>query len=150
MIGVQSLNAPPLLKAFRSGARTVETLPYATSRISGINVPFTGDHALRTVQDSFGLVVGVDDDEVFDVQRRMAEEEGIWIEPVSAAPVTALGQLAAEKLIDPGDRVVCILSGAGFKDSRLAKEEAEVVSRMPTLPFDGEAIAEAAGSLAGR
>jgi len=150
MIAVQSLSAPPLLKAFRSGARSVETLPYAKSRISGINVPFTGDHALRTVRDSHGLVVGVDDDEVFYVQKRMAEEEGIWIEPVSAAPVTALAQLAVEKVLGPGDRIVCILSGAGFKDSRLAKEESEIVSRMSTLPFDAEAIAEALDRPAGR
>jgi threonine synthase len=145
MIGVQSLNAPPLLEAFRSGARSVKTLPYARSRISGINVPFTGDHALGAVLDSLGAVVGVDDDEVFHMQRRMAEQEGIWIEPVSAAPVAALVRLAAEKLIDPGERIVCILSGAGFKDSHLAKDEAEAVGGMPTLPFDGETIAKAAG-----
>jgi len=45
MIGVQSENAPPLIEAVRSHAQTVATLPYARSKISGINVPFTGDHA---------------------------------------------------------------------------------------------------------
>jgi threonine synthase len=141
MIGVQSLNAPPLLEAFRSGAKRVQTLPYAKSKISGINVPFTGDHALFAVRDSDGFVVGVDDEEVFAVQRRMALEEGLWVEPVSAAPVTALVHLVANCQVDLEARVVCILSGAGFKDGRLAEKEAEAMSRLSPVPFDPEAIA---------
>jgi threonine synthase len=144
MIGVQSFKAPPLLEAFRSRAQHVPTLPYANSRISGINVPFTGDHALRAVRDSQGSVVGVDDDEVFAMQRRMAVEEGLWVEPVSAASVTALTQLAANGQLEAGAHIVCILSGAGFKDSRLAQEEAEAVRKQDPVPFDPEAIASGA------
>ncbi|MBM3299041.1 MAG: pyridoxal-phosphate dependent enzyme [Deltaproteobacteria bacterium] len=146
MIGVQSFKAPPLLEAFRSCAQQVAPLPYANSGISGINVPFTGDHALRAVRDSQGSVVGVDDDEVFGMQRRMALEEALWVEPVSAASVSALAQLVADRQIESGARVVCILSGAGFKDSRLAQDEAEVVSKRDPVPFDAEAIAAGAES----
>src|SRR5258708_5404497 len=42
LIAVQSLNAPPLLTAFESHQKTVATLSYARSRISGINVSFSG------------------------------------------------------------------------------------------------------------
>ncbi|MEK9164908.1 MAG: pyridoxal-phosphate dependent enzyme, partial [Chloroflexota bacterium] len=68
MLGAQSVSAPPLLEAFRAASARVPTLPYANSKISGINVPFTGDHALAAVRESGGAVVGVTDEDVFAMQ----------------------------------------------------------------------------------
>ena len=140
MIGVQSLQAAPLLCAFLDGATHVPTLPAATSRISGINVPFSGDHALAAVRASGGAVAGVDDAAVFAMQRRLAVAEGIWVEPVGAVAVAALPGLIARGEIDPAGRIVCILSGAGFKDQALAAEEARAVSGREPLPFAVEEI----------
>jgi hypothetical protein len=39
---------------------------------------------------------------------------------------------------------VCIISGAGFKDSHLAEETASAIGQMPPIPFDVAAIREAA------
>jgi len=144
MIAVQSLNAPPLLEAFRSGDERVAPLPYAKSRISGINVPFTGEHALAAVRASGGVVTGITDDDAFAMQRRIGVEEGIWVEPASAAPVAALPQLLAGDHVQPGETVVCLLSGAGFKDALLANAEAQAVSARPPLLFDVDAIVQAA------
>jgi threonine synthase len=141
MYGVQSTSAPPLLEAIRSNADHVPTLPYANSKISGINVPFTGDHALLAVRQSGGTVAGLSDDEIFAMQRRLAVEEGIWVEPASAAPVAALSNLLDLGAIHPTERTVCILSGAGFKDARLAADEAQAIEEQQTIPFDVEAIA---------
>jgi threonine synthase len=140
MIAVQSNNAPPLLEAFRSGADHVATLPYANSKISGINVPFTGEHALAAAKESRGAAVGIDDEAAFDMQRRIGVEEGLWVEPAGAAPVAALAQLIQQKLIAREERIVCVLSGAGFKDTHLAQDAAEmVVEREPTV-FDADVI----------
>lgn len=141
MVAVQSLEAPPLLQAFQRGDPQVETLPYANSKISGINVPFTGEHALAAVRQSNGTVMGVTDEAVLAMQRRMALDEGLWIEPVSAAPLAALADLLAQGHIKAGERIVCILSGAGFKDTHLAAAEAELVGQQVPLPFDVAAIA---------
>jgi threonine synthase len=136
MVAVQSVLAPPLLNAFRSGAERVETLPTATSKISGINVPFSGDHALAAVRDSGGTVAGVEDEAVFELQARLGREEGLWVEPVSAAPLAALNNLLARGEIRPHERVVCILSGAGFKDGQLAAEQVLAVGEQAPLAFD--------------
>jgi threonine synthase len=142
MFAVQSLNAPPLVEAFRKGLPRVATLSYANSRISGINVAFSGEHALGAVRESGGVAVGVEDEEAFEMQRRLAREEGLWVEPASAAPVSALRNLRARALIEKDERIVCILSGAGFKDSRLSQAEAESIRAQPPLPFDVDAISE--------
>lgn len=142
MIAVQSTSAPPLLEAFRAGAQRVSTLPYAGSKVSGINVPFTGDHALAAVRESGGTVAGVRDEEIFDLQRRIAIEEGIWVEPASAAPVAALRGLLERGEISAGERIVCLLSGAGFKDAHLAEDEAVSVQQREPAAFDVEKIVE--------
>jgi threonine synthase len=140
MIGVQSVSAPPLLEAFQKGADHVDPLPHANSKISGINVPFTGDHALAAVRESGGTVVGVADGEVFAMQKRLAIEEGIWVEPAGAASVSALSSLLEGGDIQPDERIVCILSGAGFKDATLAADEAQAVGEQGHVPFDVDAI----------
>jgi threonine synthase len=139
MVAVQSINAAPLLQAYQSGAERVSSLTEASSRISGINVAFTGDHALAVVRESGGLVVGVKDEEVFDTQRLMGAEEGIWTEPAGAAPVAAISELLSIGEIRKDERIVCILSGAGFKDSNLAEAEAFEISQRKPIEFDNEA-----------
>jgi threonine synthase len=145
MVGVQSVSAPPLLEAFRAGADTVPVLPYANSKISGINVPFTGDHALAAVNESGGCVAGVTDEDVFAMQKRIGLEEGIWVEPASAAPVAALDGLLARGEIHADERIVCLLSGAGFKDPHLAEAAAKEVSQREPAAFEVEAIVAQAG-----
>ncbi|HXV43301.1 MAG TPA: pyridoxal-phosphate dependent enzyme, partial [Anaerolineae bacterium] len=142
LIAVQSLNAPPLLEAFRAGAARVGVMTYVNSKISGINVPFSGDHALVAVRESGGLVAGVSDEAIFAMQRRLAFDEGLWVEPVSAAPLAALAELLAQGHIRAGERIVCILSGAGFKDTSLAEAEAQIVGQREPAAFDIEAIVE--------
>jgi threonine synthase len=142
MIAVQSLSAPPLLEAFRQGAERVGTLSYANSKISGINVPFSGDHALAAVRESGGKVAGVSDEAVLVMQRRLALDEGLWVEPASTAPLAALADLYAQGEIQADARIVCVLSGAGFKDTRLAAAEAQAIEGRAAVAFDVKAIAE--------
>jgi threonine synthase len=141
MVGVQTENAPPLLSAFRADAETVATLPYARSKVSGINVPFTGDHALNAVYESNGTVAGIADEDAWAMQARLATEEGIWVEPAGAAPVAALAGLLARGEIRADERIVCVMSGAGFKDATLAAEQADAIRNQPTTPFDVSAVA---------
>ena len=140
MIAVQSVSAPPLLEAFRAGAGHVSPIASPRSKLSGINVPFTGDHALAAVRDSEGSVAGIQDEEALAMQARLAREEGIWVEPASAAPLAALPGLLKQGAIHPDERVVCLLSGAGFKDAHLAEAEAAEIGQREPAAFDAEAI----------
>ncbi|MGH2521685.1 MAG: threonine synthase [Anaerolineales bacterium] len=140
LIAVQSAAAAPLLRAFESGAEQVALLPEASSQISGINVAFTGDHALAAVRESQGLVVGVSDEEILAMQRRLSREEGIWAEPAAAAPLAAIPGLMAQGQLQADERVVCILTGSGFKDAHLAEAEAAQVMQRKPAPFEAGGI----------
>jgi threonine synthase len=59
-----------------------------------------------------GEVVTVGEDELLDAWRLVAREEGVFCEPASAAGIAAV----ARGGVDPGARVVCVLTGHGLKD----------------------------------
>ncbi len=115
LAAVQSTAAAPLVAAYESGARDVPVLASAASRLSGINVAFTGEHALTAVRESDGAAVAVEDAAALEMTRRLAREEGLWVEPAAAAGVAALPALRKAGLVREGERVVCVLTSAGFK-----------------------------------
>ena len=91
------------------------------------------DEAVRT---SGGHVVALADDAILLAWRDLAHEEGILCEPSSAAGLAAL----AETGVEPGTRVVCVLTGHGLKDSDTAARESPVPV---VVDPDPDAIAEA-------
>ena len=141
MVAVQSTSAAPLLRAFEGGTDDVPMLESANSQISGINVAFSGAHALAAVRDSDGSVIGVSDEEIFEAQRRLAREQGVWVEPAGAASVAAVAQLVKRGVLaENGAPVVCILSGAGFKDQDRESESMEGSLEVPSSRFNAEDI----------
>jgi threonine synthase len=67
--------------------------------------------AERALAESGGESVSLGDDQILSAWRLLAQEEGLFSEPSSAAGLAAL-------LTDPpsGARVVCVLTGHGLKD----------------------------------
>jgi len=54
--------------------------------------------------------------------------------------VAALAGLLTRGEIQPDERIVCLLSGAGFKDAHLAEGEAQAIFDREPAPFDVDAI----------
>ncbi|MDX6454247.1 MAG: threonine synthase, partial [Gaiellaceae bacterium] len=68
------------------------------------------------LERSQGQVVTVSDDAILDAWRALAQEEGVFCEPASAAGVAGLEHAGLE----PGTRVVCVITGHGLKDPETA------------------------------
>ena len=87
------------------------------------------------LERSQGQVVTVSDDAILDAWRALAQEEGVFCEPASAAGVAGLEHAGLE----PGTRVVCVITGHGLKDP-------ETAARLtpPPLAVDPDADAIAA------
>jgi threonine synthase len=90
-----------------------------TTSISGLQVPsvLDGNDVIAACRRSGGTGHLVDDEMVFETQRRLAREEGVFCEPAAAVSVAAALQACRDKYIDPRANVVCLITGSGFKDS---------------------------------
>ena len=63
-----------------------------------------------------GTIVTVPDDAILEAWRLLAQEEGVFCEPASAAGVAGLAQAG----LAPRTRVVCAVTGHGLKDPEAA------------------------------
>jgi threonine synthase len=70
--------------------------------------------AEAAMERSGGVVVPLSDEEMLQAQATIARDEGVFCEPASAAGLAALAHAGLE----PGSRVVCVLTGHGLKDPR--------------------------------
>ena len=71
---------------------------------------------LAALRQSGGAGVRLTDEGVLEAQRALAREEGLFVEPSSAAAMTAVMQLAARKALDPAQTIVIVLTSGGLKD----------------------------------
>lgn len=89
-----------------------------TSTVSGLQVAVVidADEVIPACRASGGTGHLISDEQVWDAQRRLAREDGIFCEPAAAASVAGALQALDQELIDPNALVVCMITGSGFKD----------------------------------
>jgi threonine synthase len=102
-------------------SRYYDTLDAANARASTlasaieINRPVNLPKALRALEFCGGVVRQVSDQETMDAKAKVATG-GLGCEPASAASVAGVRQLVQEGVIDPDERVVCVLTAHQLKD----------------------------------
>ena len=94
--------------------------PQTVATAIRIGNPARLDEALAAVRESDGGVRAMPDDAILSAYRLLAQEEGVFCEPASAASVAALIDAVADGLVAPGSTVVCVLTGHGLKDPDIA------------------------------
>jgi threonine synthase len=80
-----------------------------------INRPVNLQKCIRALEVCDGVVRHVSDQEILDAKAKVGAG-GMGCEPASAASVAGVKLLVAEGVIDPDQRVVCILTGHQLKD----------------------------------
>jgi threonine synthase len=134
LYGFQAAGAAPLVL----GRRVADPETVATA--IRIGNPVRGPEALAACAESGGGIAAVTDDEILDAYRLLAATEGIFCEPASAASVAGAIKRAQAGGFQPGDRVVCVLTGHGLKDPVTA---IEVSPEVRSLPARLDAVEEA-------
>ena len=56
------------------------------------------------------------DREILGAYRLLGIEEGVFVEPARAASVAGLLKAAEQGKVDPGQKIVCTVTGNGLKD----------------------------------
>jgi threonine synthase len=98
--------------------------PQTVASAIRIGNPASWQGAIAARDESSGGIQAVSDEEILAAYRRMAQEEGIFCEPASAACVAGVLKLAREdRETVAGRTVVCIITGTGLKDPERAIEE---------------------------
>jgi threonine synthase len=120
MIGIQAEHAAPIFHH-----RVIEKPETIASAIR-IGNPASWEAAQRAINESSGAVEIVTDHEILEAQSWLAQKEGIFVEPASAAPIAGLLKLAREKRRDlmlKDATVVCTCTGHGLKDPEIVSAQ---------------------------
>jgi threonine synthase len=114
MLGWQAAGAAPLVSG--------EPVPYPETIATAIRIgnPASWAGAIAARDESDGHIGAVTDGEILDAYRLLAEREGVFCEPASAASVAGLFRAVDAGLVRPGETVVCTLTGHGLKDPERA------------------------------
>lgn len=72
--------------------------------------------ALSVIRNSGGAAMTVGDDAIMEWQRELAKQEGIYVEPASAAALAALSAFRRDGHIGSGEKVAVLLTASGLKD----------------------------------
>ena len=144
MIGFQAAGAAPIFYG-----RVIENPETLASAIR-IGNPASWKAASEAVAKSEGAVDTVTDEEILAAQQWLATNEGIFVEPASAAPIAGLmkccdptrGPAFSFSQLAEGKRIVCTLTGHGLKDPDVVSKE---TTALKTVEATERAVFDAIG-----
>lgn len=108
-----------------------------------IGNPASAQQAIAAKENSGGLIESVTDDQILDAQAFLADTEGIFVEPASAAGVAGLLAKSERGEVPKGQLIAITVTGNGLKDIDTALSRR--VIDPDVLPVDVVSVAEACG-----
>jgi threonine synthase len=134
LLGFQAAGAAPIVLG------TPIEAPETVATAIRIGNPASWAGAVAARDESGGTIEAVSDEEILDMQLRIARSEGIFCEPASAAGVAGVARLAGDGRVARHEIVVCILTGHGLKDPDIVAGEE---GSLTPIPADASVIREA-------
>jgi threonine synthase len=127
MLGFQAAGAAPIVKG------KIVKRPETIASAIRIGNPANWETAISARDESKGLIDSVNDRQILQAYKYLADTAGYFAEPASAAGLAGLIKLSKKGFFRRGDRVVCTLTGHGLKDP----DSAMSIARKPkTYPAD--------------
>lgn len=134
MRGFQAEGAAPIVKG-----KVIEN-PETVATAIRIGNPASWDKAVNAANESNGKIDEVSDEEILHAYQLLAREEGVFAEPGSCASIAGVLKQLKTNEIQPGAKVVAVLTGNGLKDPNTAVDVSKI--KPVTLPTDEEKILE--------
>jgi threonine synthase len=137
MHGAQAKGAAPIV--FGRPVKRPQTVASAIR----IGNPASWKTATAARDESGGTIEAVTDAEILAAHRRLAREEGLLVEPASAASVALLIRRAKQSVVPEDEPVVCVLTGHGLKDPQAITKGVKIPRAVePTLMSVRRALAK--------
>ncbi|MBV7292982.1 MULTISPECIES: threonine synthase [Corynebacterium] len=136
MLGVQAAGAAPLVNG------EPVTNPETIATAIRIGNPASWHSAVAARDESEGVFRAATDEKILEAYRLIAGREGVFVEPASASSVAGVLAAHEEGWLEPGQTVVCTVTGNGLKDPTTA------LLQMPEptpIDVDPAAVVEALG-----
>ena len=133
MLGFQAAGSAPFLRG-----KMVDN-PETVATAIRIGHPQSWDKAWALQKESRGWFDELSDEDILAAQLMLAEKEGIFCEPASAASIGGAMKAIKEGKIPEGSKVVCTLTGNGLKDPDTAINQCKNAS-MVTIDAKLEAV----------
>ncbi|MCY3851996.1 MAG: threonine synthase [Gammaproteobacteria bacterium] len=126
MVGYQASGSAPFMRG--------EWVEKPETRATAIRIghPQSWDYAWIVHRESGGWFDECTDEEILEMQRQLASNEGVFCEPASAVSVAGVMRDILSGKIENGSTVVCTLTGHGLKDPSVV-EDVKLESVEPTL-----------------
>jgi threonine synthase len=137
MIGFQAAGAAPIFYN-----RIVEKPETVASAIR-IGNPASWKQARAAITESHGAIDVISDEEILAAQTWLAQREGIFVEPASAAPIAGIFKCCDSKeaafsfqKIPEKSRIVCTVTGHGLKDPDVITAQMQELKSVPATVND--------------
>ncbi|MGQ4649188.1 threonine synthase [Lyngbya aestuarii] len=114
--GAQAEGCSPIAQAFREGRDFVTPVkPNTIAKSIAIGNPADGIYALEVARKTNGNIESVNDAEIIEGIKLLAETEGIFTETAGGTTVAVLKKLVEAGKIDPEETTVVYITGNGLK-----------------------------------
>jgi len=113
---VQARSVMPLVAAFTSQAWNPGTVSRTVAGGIAIAAPSRQEQILDILRQVEGTAVAVEESSIVQMQHDLAEQEGIFAEPTSAAAFAGIELLVATGVIGAEEVVLAPVTGSGLKD----------------------------------
>ncbi|MFQ5951550.1 MAG: threonine synthase [Candidatus Geothermarchaeales archaeon] len=115
LICVQPEGCAPIARSWKE--KTVQSVGQADTVAEGLRItrPTRLREAVSVIDDSGGRAETVSDRSIMEAGFLLMREEGLLVEPSSAASLAGVLKLAQKGYIEDDERVLCVLTGSGLK-----------------------------------
>ena len=137
MVGYQAAGSAPFMR----GAMVDDPDTVATA--IRIGHPQSWDQAWKVKEESGGWFDECTDTEILAAQKLLAQNEGVFCEPASAASLAGALRDVKDGKIPEGSSIVCTLTGNGLKDPDTAISQCQADGTMLTIDATLDAVRDA-------
>ena len=82
-----------------------------------VGTPARLEEIVTAIKTTEGTAIAVEENDILSWRDSLAQTEGIYGEPTSAAAFAGLAQLVEQGIIQPDERVLVPVTGFGLKDT---------------------------------
>jgi threonine synthase len=114
--GAQAEGCAPIAQAFAEGRDFITPVkPHTIAKSIAIGNPADGPYAIDIANRTGGSIAAVNDTEIVEGIKLLAETEGVFTETAGGTTIAVLKKLVEQGTINPEERTVAYITGNGLK-----------------------------------